>query len=557
MSSLELPFMMNVLLYISDLRSLETFITVSKKCGTAAFSLRTNPLVDFQDFVYHPPHNMTNDKYNAMATTFKRSKIQAFIDLLKKLFPNLQTLLLTPTQLVNCRDDQMSMCDQVVLSYTKTLSQYFSINSVIYTKIVNANFEILSFTKFNETAEKMEVCRIPQTLMSDIVLQFKRLKTLIVVETHKEEYLRKQNISWETYYEVYRQLIQKGVHVVILLNINHTEIEVSTLINKYPTLMFGVKRWNFTTQFINSYDEFPLQQNSPADFFKDPLINYPSLANSYFLPLKISAFVFKEGRHTNTYFIKKETKPEFDFRTFDHLEELTVGVLPKKTYLPISLKSLTLLNSLKMVGVQNLCEIHLERLETYSFDKSYRDIPTLKTLVLSKPPTNFTVPLQLKEVILRGEVVSIKLNSGLERLTIPYTPVGTLFPKSLTYIEVNQFLDSMPLAHWKEVVVNKESVILGTTLPHCVTKLTVGLEKLNTLDITRLTRLEYLCLITNDLSKGRIIALPANLDTVEVCMNNLSEGSVDGVRQEIGMMFKNTEHLVLSGQFIDSLLTFE
>ncbi|KAL7721431.1 Leucine-rich repeat containing protein [Entamoeba marina] len=132
MTQLELPYMMNVLLYINDILSIQNFMLVSKKSPLCALSLKINPYI---------PYKMYQEFYSNRINKYMPKKAEKFVDRLFLLFPNLQTLHLHFTNVKYLTDNHINKIDRILLSndrdksYLTSKKQYC--DQKYYAKVVN------------------------------------------------------------------------------------------------------------------------------------------------------------------------------------------------------------------------------------------------------------------------------------------------------------------------------------------------------------------------------------------------------------------------------------
>ncbi|EDR30205.1 hypothetical protein EDI_256020 [Entamoeba dispar SAW760] len=549
---LELPFMMNVLLYIRDFRTITHFFQVSKKCQESGLGLRVNPLFDYSV--------VRNSIYYSYFLESSNEHVQSFIDKLFVYFPNIETLQLHPKQLTSLTEEQFNKVDRIRVNFNNCFSSEkithkwgSKLTSVKMNQIISNNpLEIYDYSGY----QKANTLRVEADCINETILKMQNLNHLIIfVESES---------SWLSLEEMLKIIRQGSFRVSIIfgdknkwgsrsLTDKEKENTIDTAIKRFPLYHFFVK--NTRLYPLECYPFFPIESSSQFDYSKSVITEHQEWFNEKYLPTKIK---LAYGSLTNEYFGRAEFN--VDLSPFNCLTSLEICQNAKSFNLPNSLKNLKITGCLTDYLIPNIDTVKVTSLRIFQFMPFIDKMKYLQELKLDKVLCKFTTPSTLTKLVIKNKFKrQVTLNMGLKELSIPQLPGKLILPSSLTSLTTPYLLDNgIDNCYLQSLSLGSLSYLIDSMIPKTVTQISCGtVESISLTKTTQLKELFFVLFVKRKKYYLNKIDLPSSIDQLTIWVNKNDDIDVNQFRSDMGNYFVGIKSLILDGDFIDDLLTFD
>ncbi|BFU22463.1 hypothetical protein EHI8A_183010 [Entamoeba histolytica HM-1:IMSS-B] len=549
---LELPFMMNVLLYIQDFRTVTHFFQVSKKCQESGIGLRVNPLFDYSV--------VRNNVYYSYFIVNSNDHVRSFIDKLFLYFPNIETLQLHPKQLTSLTEEQFNKVERIRVNFNNCFSLEkitqkwgSKLTSIKMNQIISNNqLEGFDYSGY----QKANTLQVEADCINETILKMQNLNHLIIFVESETSWLCLKDIL---------QIIRKGSFRVSVifgdknkwghysLTDKDKSITIDTIIKTFPLYHFFVK--NTRLYPIECYPFFPIESSSQFDYSKSVITKHQEWFNEKYLPTKLKlAF----GSLTNEYFGCAELN--VDLTPFNCLTSLEICQKAKSYTLPNCLKRLKITGLLVDLLIPNIDTVKVTSLRVFQFMPFIDKMKYLQELKLDKVLCKFISPTTLTKLVIKNKFKKeVILNSGLKELSLPQLPGKLIFPSSLTSLTTPYLLDNgINNCYLQSLSLGNLSYLIDSMIPKTVTQISCGIvESISLTKTTQLKELFFVLFVKRKKYYLNKIDLPSSINQLTIWVNNHDNIDINQFRSDMGDYFVGIKSLILDGDFIDDLLTFD
>ncbi|KAL7716935.1 Uncharacterized protein QTN25_005530 [Entamoeba marina] len=547
MTVLELPYLMNVLLYIDDILSIQNFMMVSKKCPLSALSLKINPFIFFQ---------VQNDFYYFQRTKYMPRTAEKFIDRLFLLFPNIQTLHLYHSNVNSLTDSQIEKIDRILLSHDRKTPNWYYGNTNSdekhCSKVVNFKGDPKNF-EFN----RLERIYIYPNCLGCKQLNAPSLKRVTIFKRDNKPFT-------ETQRNQILSLIKRNVDIHFCFDNEWSNSSphqkqylyshLKQLREDFPTAYFTVK-YHSSVSLTTTVALLP---NYPVDYLSDISNETKEMFSLLSVPfdLEVQRSGYDRNIVTN------------DFSCFNYLTRLNYSRHYGKELLtlPTSLKELRIIDRDPFGNIANIKESEVTKFEIGAYSCSKITLPTkLKALVIeNRLITNIKCPEFLESLSINCSLgyKKVTLNDTLKELKINSLTTVPKIPKTLTSLTISLIKETIHAHALKQLTVENQRSISAIDIPKTVTSLTLlGTESCSLSSSTHLKEL-YMNVIADKQGKINLnpLVLPSNkLSKLTVWIEDSSKLDndpfiwLDAVKQTYG---DSAEDIIVDGSFVNEIRGF-